>query len=194
MQKKYVSVILIITALFFTTGCSFAYKQPFTNKNRINVGIKNYGQHKFMSNILPPPPTLEPGEVNVGKAISILKKGQTAPFTGILLSPEATADLISRLESYDQECQLKIDKELQTQKVQSDLRYEQLEITYNTYKKNCEVKLSSRDDTIDLLNRTLEKRTDPKTEWWFIGGVAGGFVLGAAITIATVYATSSAFK
>ena len=194
MQQKCISVILIFVTLFFTTGCSFAYKHPYTPNKRVNVGIKNYGQHKFMSGVLPAPPGLEPGEVSVGKAISILKKGQTAPFTGVLLSPEATADLISRLENYDDSCKLKIDKELQIQKAQSDLKYEQLKITSNTYKKNCEVKLSSRDDTINLLNKTLEKRADPKTEWWFIGGVAGGFVLGAAITIATVYATSNAFK
>ena len=193
MKNKLISVLLIFISFFFTCGCTFAYSPP-NKKQIIATSVPNYGQHKFMSNMLPPPPSLVPGEVSVGKAISVLKKEQAAPFTGILLSPEATADLISRLENYDSECKLKIDKQLALQKAQQDLKYEQLNITYETFKNNCQVKISSRDDTIKVLNDTLEKRTDPKTEWWFIGGVAGGFILGAAITVATVYATSEAFK
>ena len=190
MINKLTSIILIFILVFFSTGCSHAFKKLPVAKHK-----GNYGKHIYMSNnVLPPPPELEPNEVSVGKAISILKKGQKAPFTGVLISPEATADLIVRLETFDKECQIKIDKELSTQKIKSDLKYEQLKITYENYVNNCQVKISSRDDTIKLLNKTLEKNTNPKTEWWFIGGVAGGFVLGAAITIATVYATSSAFK
>jgi hypothetical protein len=188
MNRKNISVILIFVILFCTTGCTGAFTRlPSTP-------LKSNKQRIFTSDILPPPPALEPGEISVGKAVSMLKKGQTAPFSGVLLSPEAVADLITRLESYNSECQLKIDKELAIQKANTDLKYAQLSITHDTYKNNCQIKLSSRDDTIKLLNKTLEKNTDPKTEWWFVGGVAGGFILGTVITVATVYATSEAFK
>ena len=192
MIKKLIIMFLIILLCILNMGCAVSFKQPTKHKLQTSIG-KSYNKH-YMSGQLPTPPELEPGEISVGKAVSILKKGQTAPFTGILLSPEATAELIVRLENYDSECQLKIDKDLQLQKASHDLKYENLEITHNTYKTSCEIKLSSRNDTIKILNDTLEKYTNPKTEWWFVGGIAGGFVLGATITIATVYATSAAFK
>tara|TARA_Y100000310_G_scaffold345054_1_gene461443 strand:- start:2182 stop:2757 length:576 start_codon:yes stop_codon:yes gene_type:complete len=191
MVKKTTTIFLIFLCIL-NMGCAVSFKRPVKHKLS-TPAAKSYNRH-YMSSTLPPPPELESDEVSVGKAISILKKGQTAPFTGVLLSPDATAELITTLESYDSECQLKIDKELQLQKATHDLKYEQLEITHNTYKSNCEIKLSSRDDTIKVLNATLEKHTNPKTEWWFIGGLTGGFLVGVSITIATVYATSSAFK
>jgi len=146
------------------------------------------------SDLLPPPPPLQPGETDIGKAVAIIKKAQVAPFTGVLLSPAAAATVIAEIKNQDAKCAIEIQKKLDELKVQSDLKYKQLEISYNTFKSSCEIKIKSRDDTIDLLNRTLEKNTNPKTELWFIGGLTGGFLVGVGLTVATVFALSKTME
>ena len=65
----------------------------------------------------PPPPRVDLTKVELGK-VSQLRKGQHAPFAGILLSDEAAARLFGDIKFSERECQLRLTRELKINTLQ----------------------------------------------------------------------------
>ena len=94
-----------------------------------------------------------------GKVANI-KKGQTAPFDGILLDKEAEATMAAKRESAVKICE--IEKEADEKKYNGLMAL-----------KNAEIK---------RLEDSLKKTTKPDyTRWWFAGGVLAGIGLSVGI-------------
>src|SRR6478609_1641740 len=151
----------------------------------------------------PPPqqitlPTVElqPGEPNVGAALSPMKRGQTAAFTGVLLSPRATAQLVVQLNSINDQIKIEVDHARAEEKAQCDFKVSETTTTLTADKKVLHANVDFQGRQIDILNDQLKKeeQSRPNTGLWTGLGVAGGFVVGVGITLLTVVVVGQASK
>jgi hypothetical protein len=112
-----------------------------------------------------------------------LEAGETAPFAGRLLNDEAIAK-ISVEDSYKvEQCNLQINYELQKQKIELELQFEKQRISLETDKQILEEKVRLRDQTINDMR-------DLRKPWPPVLYASGGFFVGAATTIAILYAVN----
>lgn len=178
MWLKKILVLLLLST--FTLGTLPAFAQPSpepvgTNKPRVT---------------LPKPPEKLPGEPDVGPAISPMKWGQKAPFTGVLLSPGAVATVIAELNAIDDLLKIELDRERKTQQAKCDFRVEQVKIVLEADKQVLKAQLEARKREINILNERLKKVEDnaPNMALW----VGGSFVAGVLVTVLTTVAVSYA--
>jgi hypothetical protein len=139
---------------------------------------------------LPEPPKPVPGEPKVGAAISPMRWGQTAPFSGVLLSALAVATVVAELNSIDEQIELELDRERKVQKAQCEFKIEQVRIILGADKKILSAQLEARKKEIDILNERLEKSENaaPNLALW----VGGSFIAGVVVTVLTTIAVSYA--
>jgi len=140
--------------------------------------------------VLPDPPSKVPGELDVGPAISPMRWGQKAPFTGVLLSPVAVATVIAELNSVNARIDLEVTRERERQLVERNFYIEQVTIVADADNRILQAQVDSRVKEIDILNERLEKAetSTSNTALW----LGGGFVGGVLITVLTTFAVSYA--
>lgn len=141
---------------------------------------------------LPSIPDPVPGEVDVGTAISPMKKGRIAPFTGILLSPKATATIIAELNSFNDRIKLEVDHARAEEKALCEFRVAEQKTNCDADKKVLQAQIDARKKEVDALNEALKKERDsrPNTVLW----TGLGFGAGLITTVLTVFAVSQAVK
>lgn len=142
--------------------------------------------------VLVQPPALSPDEVPVGAAISPMKKGQIAPFTGLLLSPAAIAALIVELNSFKEQTKIEVDHAVGDQKAQCDFSLAEQKNVLETDKKILSAHITDQDKQISILQVDLKaaeaRQTNPAL--WLGLGALGGFI----VTIAIAYVVVQAVK
>lgn len=145
---------------------------------------------------LPQPPPPVPGEVDVGAAISPMKKGQVAPFTGILLSPKATATIIAQLNTMQDQIKIEVDHARAEEKARCDFRVAETENRLETDKKILQAQVDEKTKTNALLTDQLKKAEEsrPNLPLWVGLGTGVGLVVGVGVSALAVYATSHASK
>lgn len=145
---------------------------------------------------LPPAPPPVAGEVDVGSAISPMKKGQIAPFTGVLLSPKASATIIVQLNLLSEQIQIEIDRVKGEEKAKCDFRVAETSNTLTTDKKILQAQLDEREKRINIVTDALKKEENsrPNLPLWVGVGTGAGFVLGVGLSILTVYAVGQSSK
>lgn len=142
-----------------------------------------------------PTPSLMPGEKDPGLAISPMKKGQRAPFTGVLLSPEASANIIVEFETFQERIQLEVNKAIKQEQADCQKKTSDLEAASVADKKILQADIDEKERAISGLNLDVKKLKDEKAAAWapttWIGlGAAGGILL----TVLTAFAISKATK
>ncbi len=144
------------------------------------------------SKSIPQPPPPVAGEVDVGAAISPMKKGQVAPFTGVLLSPKAVASIITELDSIPKTIKIEVDKARGDEKAKCDFRAGEAKAAADADAKVAAAKIESNMKRIGVLEDELKKERDarPNLGVW----VAAGFVGGVVVTAATTYVILQAAK
>lgn len=154
----------------------------------------SYAQSKIENNLSIPSPDGE-NEEDVGKALSPMKKGQKAPFTGVLFSSPAAAEIIVELESFQEKVQIEVDNAIKLQQINCKKEIDELKIKSSTDKKILETRIEGNLKVINNLNLELKKANEkaasglPSFFWFGIGTVSG-----IAITVVTAYAISQATK
>jgi hypothetical protein len=103
-----------------------------------------------------------------------VKKGETVPFSGKLLTEEAMAEIIATHE-YEIN-QLKIDKELERKTLEASLN-----LKYDLYYSECELKKSTQREMITIRDEEI-KRQQTK-DIFQRASFTIGFILGAGGTI-----------
>lgn len=138
-----------------------------------------------LAQTLPPAPALVAGEADVGNAVSPMKKGQTAPFTGVLLSPGAVATISVNLDSITDKIKIEVEKAQGDDKAQCDAATNALKIQATADNKRLQAELmASTTDNKTITDRLAAVEKDkPNLTLWVSGGVVGGIVL----TLATVF-------
>ena len=114
-----------------------------------------------------------------------LKKGETEPFEGTLLSPEAAAKIIVESDYSIQKCKIDYEKKLALQKAQDDLTFKNKAAELSA----CHLRQTEMTKIYEQQIDYLEKRA-VAPEWhkpaWFVGGVLTG--------VALVYGSSVVLK
>ena len=114
---------------------------------------------------------------------AVLNEGEQAPFTGRLLNNEAIAKIAVEDTFKVEQCNLQINYELEKQKLELGLIFEKEKIKLETDKQVLEEKVRLRDQTIAQMR-------DLRKPWPPVFYASGGFFVGAATTIAILYAVN----
>jgi len=138
--------------------------------------------------VLPPVPVMELNEPNVGEAISPLKLGQKAPFTGILFSPAAAAKINTELKNVPEQINIEIDRVNKICNAECQFKLNNVTIERRTDQQIASARLSSAVSENELLVNRIKKLENSQSNvlWWTIGGFAGG----ALVTVLVVVSTS----
>lgn len=120
-------------------------------------------------------------------AITDIREGQTAPFTGTLLNPAAVAQMLAEQEANQTECELRIqyaeDRQQAMCSLSLDSTVASLEALQERYNSIMEIK---NDEIERLTEIALEADNGDYSHWWFTGGI----VIGVAATIGIAFAIS----
>ena len=125
-----------------------------------------------------------------GKIASI-KKGQVAPFSGILLDRKAEATMAAKSESAVKICE--IDKNYTIKKLKSECDFNKriLTIQKDSDKKKHDALMDLKKAEVKRLEIALKKSQKPDySRLWFVGG----FVAGVGLSIGIFYAAAQASK
>lgn len=117
-----------------------------------------------------------------------IKQGQVAPFTGVLLSPKAVADIIVKQDELKKQAELDKQKALADQKVEDDAKLKEAQTAASVDATACDQRIKLRDDNLAKTEKDLETARSAQTSptmWAAIGGVVG-VVVGTAVTILVV--------
>lgn len=136
--------------------------------------------------------TLGINEPQIGAVIFPIKKTQSAPFTGLLLSPAASADIIVRIQNTQNEINLQVKKASDTQKVFDQLTIDNLNSQIEFVKTTTSTIIKNRDDEIVKLTKKIfddEKNKANLPLWVGVGTVGGIFT-----TILTVFVVNLVSK
>jgi len=178
MNNKIIAFFLLITQLFSIT--SFA-----------GDGVPSPDpEPPKPSTRLPAPPQLTKDEIDVGEAISPMKKGQIAPFTGVLLSPAAVAKVIADIESRNDAIKVEVKKATSTLQARHDHEKTVINIRNEADTKIFKSRIDQQKREIDSLEFQIknEREDRPNPATWTAIGLATGVVLStlAAVLIVSV--------
>ena len=108
-------------------------------------------------------------------------EGEPAPFSGRLLNDEAIVKLAVHDKFKVEQCNLQIDYELKKQKIEQDLNFEKQKIKLES---DIEI-LKTKDQIRD---QAIQEMKDLRKPWPPVFYTSAGFIGGAGITIAILYA------
>jgi hypothetical protein len=115
--------------------------------------------------------------------ITGLKKGNAAPYSGVLLDETAAAYLLTQKKFSDSQWKLKLDYELAKQSAQLNLQIESQKVSYKYLQEKHDTLIKIKNEEIKRLSKITSKSNNYSTLW-----ATGGIVAGIALTISVVYA------
>lgn len=126
----------------------------------------------------------------LGKVVD-LKKGEKAPYTGILLDPVAASKMLVNEKYIRIETELRLRKELSLDISKKALAFDLLQTEYDSLKQIHVGTLKIKEQQIVDLNELVRKQaSSDHSQWW----LAGGVVIGIALSIAVFYASVEVAK
>jgi hypothetical protein len=120
--------------------------------------------------------------------VTEIKKGEAAPFNGVLFSPPAAAQLLANKKYVDLECKLKIDLELDKLTAKNDLMLKSLQSSLDASNKKYDSIISIKDEEIYRLTDIAMASSNDNSHWW----AAGGFLVGAVVSLGIFFAAAEA--
>ena len=142
-----------------------------------------------------PSPKLLPGEKDPGLAISPMKKGQRAPFTGVLLAPASVANVIVEMESFEERIKIEVRKATEQEKAECEKKLKNADAKSVADKKILQADIDDKARNISVLNGQVKNLKDELDSKWspaVWAGIGGG--AGIVLTILTAFAISKATK
>ena len=113
--------------------------------------------------------------------ISPMKKGQEAPFNGVLLDASAAARLMVESQEAESKCHIETEKRVDIAKAKLEFDLANMRASRNSLKKELEVRVNLKDEHIEFLEKQAIKtvKSSNNGKWWLIGGIG----IGIAVTI-----------
>jgi hypothetical protein len=132
----------------------------------------------------PPVPETEP-DTSVEEAstpkVTGVKKGEKAPYNGVLLNTAAAAKIFAEKEYSGKECELRINFEVQKEMLRMKLLLDTANIGLEATKQKYNSILSIKDKEIERLSKIASTRPNDYSTYWAVGGVVVGIVLSIAV-------------
>jgi len=148
-----------------------------------------YSQEKQVE--LPKVETPE-GEVDPGEALSPMKINQKAPFSGVLLSPKASASITAKLNSIKEQLSLARSEAKETAEAVCKNEKNIMTIRTTADKDILSARIEQNQKIIQVYENRLEKVEESQTDPGLLIGL--GALGGAALTVLTVFAVSQSIK
>tara|TARA_R100000008_G_C3585989_1_gene172342 strand:+ start:2606 stop:3043 length:438 start_codon:yes stop_codon:yes gene_type:complete len=105
---------------------------------------------------------------------SLMPKGRSAPFKGVLFDESATSSLLAMPEKYKLQCDLDTEFQIDKLKTEHQLTKKRLELDIERLTKEHKIVLEGKEKQMENLNKELEKRIGINKNWYLAGGVAIG--------------------
>jgi len=121
---------------------------------------------------------------------TILKKDQSAPFSGFLFDQESVAKLLAEIEFGTLELELKHNFEQSKSEALWQFKLDNALAANETLEARYTSLTKIKDDEISRLHEIALKRPNDYYHWWFVGGVVGGILLSLGV----FYAAAEGFK
>ena len=115
------------------------------------------------------------------KKISHVNKGESAPFSGILLSAEAFAEMQFKSEQNEEMLRLKLNLQTEKALLMAKLNLDNQVTENQLYNKMCEERLAAKDKTINFYEEAVKN----KSNFWEDVDLPVGVGIGVFSTIAT---------
>lgn len=178
--KKFVSTLLLSTLLIPNTVVAQSVPSPEPEQP-----VKDFARSL-------PPIQLQPGEKDPGNALSPMKRGQRAPFTGVLLSPSAIATVVVEFESFEERLHIEVMKSVAEERAAGDKRLGDANATSTADKKILQANFDAAKREANAFKIELKELKDsqPNPYLWAGIGAAGGVVF----TLLTVFAVTQVTK
>lgn len=122
--------------------------------------------------------------------VTPITKGAPAPYTGVLLTPEAVAKVIADAKDCPKRTQVEVDKARGEQKAVDDKALADAQADAKRDKAVMQAGIDQRDGNIRDLTTRLEKSEQARSNTTLY--VGGGVLAGAAIVILSVFAVNLA--
>ncbi len=134
-----------------------------------------------------PTPALVAGETDVGEAISPMRKGQLAPFTGVLLSPRAAARITVDLQNIDETIKIAVERMKAEDNARCDAKVADEKIKSDADSKVFQAQLEAANKQNAILSQRLDKeeKDRPNMVFWTVLGAGGGVVVTVLVVLAT---------
>lgn len=147
-----------------------------------------------MSSVSYAEPTVQPTQDQTA-VVSPLKKGQAAPYTGVLFSPGATASLIADISTNAEKLAIEVEKAVKVAEAKKDFEKSELKTTCDADKKIIQAEATANAQKLRAVEEALKKSeaaaaAAPNRTLW--AGI--GFGGGIAVTVLTVFALNKATK
>lgn len=123
--------------------------------------------------------------------VTPLNKGQLAPYTGVLMSPEAVAQIIAEKESTAKALQLAVQHQVDLDEAKLKFETDRITTTCTADKKILQAQVDNGHRQINILNEQLKKETGGPSP---LGWLAIGGGTGIAVTLLTVFVVGVANK
>ena len=111
-------------------------------------------------------------------------KGQSAPYSGVLLSTIAAARIFAQSDYSLTECQLRIDFEVEKEQARLQLLLDSTRASLESQRIRYDRVIEIKDAEIKRLTEIASKDVNDYSALWWAGGIATGI----ALTIGVVYA------
>ena len=115
-----------------------------------------------------------------------IRKGQPAPFDGIVMDSESAATVISEREFEIKKCDIKVEHEKKKEKSICDLNTKILDATLKAEQEKYEAIKKINAEEIERLTKALEDSSADYSEWWFVGGLFAGILASIGVFYAAV--------
>jgi hypothetical protein len=119
--------------------------------------------------------------------ISTLKRGDRAPFDGILLDPYAFAKIMAQMETDAERFKLELDYLGKKKDAEWGLKHDSLQASFDGLQFRYDHILEIKDKEIKVLRDFAVNKKDYSI-WWY----AGGFLSGVALCIGVLYVAAPA--
>ena len=129
------------------------------------------------------PPLLFAEETPDPPTVMGIQKGQSAPFSGVLLNTTAAAQVFADRNYSFEECKLRIDFNIEKERAKYDALLNNMEANLSSIKSQYNSVTSAKDKEIERLSKLVSETNDYSTLW-----ASGGVIVGIALTLAVMYA------
>ena len=124
-------------------------------------------------------------------AISPLKKGQSAPFSGILFTPRAAASIVAEVNTARERTQIEVAAAVSSAEARKNYAYNEAASRCETDKSVIRISAEAEKKRVVLLEDEVKKLREetPSRGTWLSLGVVGGFLLSSIAIFATTRLT-----
>lgn len=121
--------------------------------------------------------------------ITPVQKGAPAPFTGVLLTPEAVAKIVAEAKDCPKRVEVEVERARGEEKIRGEKALADAQADAKRDRAVMQAGLDQRDGMIKDLTTRLDKSEQARSNMWLFAG--GGVLAGAAIVILSVVAVGA---